>query len=498
MRRLHLALLPLLLACASKEAPVESWQHGARESAMERQKELAATPSKEQALDNLRLASMALAEGDQDLAEQALRRSAGPMTTFQADGEFAALVAAEQAKEWKGEPYEKSAAFFTLGVLLHAEGDRGNALAMYRSSVLADTGSVEQRYRSDFVPGWVMQALAFASEGEGGNAQQALDRGIDAWWSRHTIEVLNEALESDEVRETGGEDGDLARAVLAESFSAGTSAAPRDAHEAARATVSWAGDLLRVQRDRGAKERSGVFTAFRRGDFDRAAEALGPVSAAWQEAVQSRPTDPGEQGARFAAQLQLLLDEPPNTVLVVERGRGPVKTREGQHGQLMTIRPGPARVTRPEVRLGGEAVPAVELDDLLFQATTRGGRGVDGFLKGKAVYKDTSMVTGYVLLRAAEVAAWADNGDLAGVLAIAGGVLFISGAVTNPAADIRRWELAPGGWFLVSANLEPGAHTLSIDGSEHRLDVPAQGQLVALVPALPPHGSGVIAPRAGD
>jgi len=498
MRLIPVGLLSLLLACAPKEAPVESWQHGAREAGMERQKELAATPSKEQALDNLRLASMALAEGDQDLAEQALRRAAGPMTTFQADGEFAAVVGAEQAKEWKGEPYEKSAAFFTLGVLLHAGGDRGNALAMYRSSVLADTGSAEQRYRSDFVPGWVMQALAFASEGEAGNAQQALDRGIDAWWSRHTIEVLTKALQSETVRAAGGADGDLARAVLAESLSAGTSAAPRDAHEAARATASWAGDLLRVQRDRAKKERSGVFSAFRGNDFDRAAEALGPVSAAWQEAVQERPTDPGGRGARFAAQLQLLLDEPPNTVLIVERGRGPVKTREGEYGHVMTIRPGPGQVTRPEVRVGDEAVPAVELDDLLFQASTRGGRGVDGFLKGKAVYKDTSMISGYVLLRAAEVAAWSDKGDLAGVLAVAGGVLFISGAVTNPAADVRRWELAPGGWYLVSADLEPGSHTLRIDGSEHRLDVPAHGQLVALVPALSPHGSGVIAPRAQD
>ena len=43
---------------------------------------------------------------------------------------------------------------------------------------------------------------------------------------------------------------------------------------------------------------------------------------------------------------------------------------------------------------------------------------VDGFLKGKAVYKDTSMITGYVLLRTAEIAAWSDNDDLAIVAAI--------------------------------------------------------------------------------
>jgi len=128
------------------------------------------------------------------VAEQALRGAVVHMTTFQADGEWAAVLGAESAKEWKGEPYEKLAAFLTLGTLLYAKGDHGNALAMYKSAVLADTGTAEERYRSDFVPAWLMQALVYQAEREHGNAEQSMGRAIDSLWSRYTIGLLTESL----------------------------------------------------------------------------------------------------------------------------------------------------------------------------------------------------------------------------------------------------------------------------------------------------------------
>ena len=57
----------------------------------------------DQALDQLRLASMAYALGDATESETALRRAVGPMTTFRAEGEFAAMLGAESRKDWKGE-----------------------------------------------------------------------------------------------------------------------------------------------------------------------------------------------------------------------------------------------------------------------------------------------------------------------------------------------------------------------------------------------------------
>ncbi|MEC8423559.1 MAG: hypothetical protein VX000_07265, partial [Myxococcota bacterium] len=129
------------MGCAKPVPPPDIYEGGSRQEAIELQRAKAAEVDRDQALDQLRLASMSLAMGDRDEAEAALRRAVAQMTTFQADGEFAARIASEDKKEWKGEPYEKMAAFTTLGMLLWSEGDPGNALAMFKSAVLADTGS---------------------------------------------------------------------------------------------------------------------------------------------------------------------------------------------------------------------------------------------------------------------------------------------------------------------------------------------------------------------
>ncbi len=483
----------LCLACAPKSDRGLQVTSSA-DAALEAHKERAATASNQQALDNLRLASVALARGDQDLAEEALRRASSIMTTFRADGEFRAAVGAEQAKDWKGEPYEKMAAFLTLGLLLHAEGDRGNALAMYKSAVLADTGTAEERYRSDFVPGWLMQALAYQAEREQGNAEQAMGRAVDAWWSRHTAEVLSESLVATSVSSLSSARTEQAKLLLSEAMSAGLARAPRDPREAAEATIAFAPDLARVQRDRRRKER---LTAFRRmspKDFGQALEDLGPVAEAWMEQVGLQPDVAAVRGQAFARRMEDLLEDEPKVVLLIEAGRGPTKIRMGEYGEILTIQPGESPGT-PVVQLDGAGLAAVRLDSLSYQATTRGSRRVDGFLKGKAVYKDTSLITGYVLLRTAELAAWSDNDELALITAVVGGTLFVSGAVTNPRADVRQWREVPEAWYLVTADPEPGSHTLDVAGRSYTLEVPERGQLVQHITALPPYGSDTVGPR---
>lgn len=487
-----LALAP---ACGPKDsAGLDSL--GSSEAALETARERAATPSNRQALDSLDLASLALARGEQDLAEEALRRAAALMTTFQADGEFRAAVGAEQAKDWKGEPYEKMAAFLTLGLLLHAEGDRGNALAMYKSAVLADTGTAEERYRSDFVPGWVLQALAYEAEGERENARQAMKRAVDAWWSRHTMEVLSAALVRTSVPSLDRERAEHAKVLLAEALSAGVTAEARDPRAAAEATIAFAPDLARVQRDRKRKERRAAFKALRGGELDAALEDLGAVAEAWMGEVGSIPPETGSAARALARELEALLEDPPNVVLVVEKGEGPRKMRLGQYGEILSIVPG-REPREPRATLAGAPWRPVYLDSLSYQASTRGSRKVDGYLKGKAVYKDSSLISGYVLLRTAELAAWADNDDLALVTAIAGAALILTGALTNPRADIRQWGGVPEAWYLLTADLPPGTHTATLDGRTLTLEVPERGQLVQHITALPPHGSERVAPRDG-
>jgi hypothetical protein len=486
----------ILLGCAAKPSPVQSYLSGGQAEAIAAQKYRAAQDDADQALNQVRLASMAYATGDARTAEIALRGAVGHMTTFRADGEFRATVGAESSKDWKGEPYEKMAAFLMLGTLLHAQGDRGNALAMYKSSVLADTGTAAERYRSDFVPGWIMQALAYQAEGEHENARQFMQRGIDARWSRRTLDLTSEALVAVRVEGLGEEQHTLAKVILFAALSGGVTAAPRDPGEAARATQSIASDLILSQQALPARQRLPALQPLSKADFHTAAEALPAVVEPWRERCAAMPAEMWADEVRFAERMTALLAAAPNTILLVERGHAPQKQRLGRYGQLLQIVPDSRSAHPPAVLIDDRPQTAHWLDSASYQATTRGGRKVDAFLQGKAVFKDVSLISGQILLDIADSVAyqerWDRDGDssseLATALYLIGGALFVAGAVANPAADVRAWELMPEAWFLVAEDLKPGQHVLQVEGRAYALSVPARGQTVALVPRLTPGG----------
>ena len=484
-----LAFVVGIMGCAKPVPPPDIYEGGGRQAAIDQQRAEALVDDRDRALDNLRLASMALAMGDRDEGEAALRRAVGPMTTFQADGEFASRIGAEDRKEWKGEPYEKMAAFTTLGMVLWSGGDTGNALAMFKSAVLADTGTQQEAFRSDFLPGWVLQALVFAEEGERDNAEAALERGIDAYWSRHTVEELTRALEMARVRSLSSEESDAARAAVVAGLSAGVGRAPRDPEAAARATLSLLPDLLRIQEALPKKERLASLQQFSRADFSVARRALGPFGPAWVSTASRVGRVAQAESEAWTAQAEALLDTPPRLILVIERGSAPRKVQMGEYGELLSIQPGVRPPTAPRVTVDDRDAPALYLDETHFQASTRGGRRVDAFLRGKAVYKDASLIGGYVALRVAELAYLTDNDAVAAAAAIVGGVLAISSMVTNPAADTRAWEHAPGGWYLVAVPAEPGGHRVNIGQRSYTVEVPARGAAVHLIPRLPPGGA---------
>ena len=480
----------LAMGCAPKPTPVETYTVGDRDAAYEAQRQITAEADpRDQPLEQLRLGSMALAMGRPDAAEAAWRAAIARMTDFRADGEFRALVGAEDNKAWKGEPYEKMAAFVSLGALLHSRGDRDNALAMYKSAVLADTGSKEERYRSDFVVAFALQAIAYAAEREPDNAAQAMERAIDARVSRFTVDTLTDALRQIKSKDLTTEELDLARALLLAAMPGGVSAAPRDPVEATRTTVSWATDLLKQQQTLPKKERLPELAPFKDKQFGVAARALPQVAKLWSSAVAARPDASGDQGRALAAQLRGLLTSPPPVILLVEAGRGPTKIQTGDYGEVLTIVPSRSGGAPPMVSVdSGPPLASVALDDLNYQATTRGGRAVDGFLKGKAVYKDASMISAFALDVLSDIA-YASGNDTLGVIGdVVSIVALISSVATNPAADIRQWELAPNTWYIVGIEAPPGDHTVTVGSRRYQVRVPARGQDLHLIPALPPGG----------
>ena len=478
LRRLGVLVLLGVWGCAPKQpAPVDL-------ETMQQQQALASTPHRSQALEMLRLASMALERDERVLAEQALRDAIGLLGAPGGGGQIRSLVGTESTKDWKGEPYERMAAYLTLGNVLYASGDRDNALAMYKSALLADTGTEQEAFRSDFVSAWTLQALVYQAEGETENARRTMERAVDALWVREVTETLDDALVA-----VGGGSGatvaeQRAQQALLTALPGGVAVAPRDPVRAMEATQSRAIELLQSQRHLAPWKRMQGFGRFTPDDFSRAADEIPRVVREWQREAALR--DLAGHAQVLGPELEGLLKEAPNVVIIVENGRGPTKARLGEHGEQLSIVVG-HESGPPDLRVDGGRVAGLPLDSLSYQATTRGGRRVDAWLRGKAMYRDTGLVTGYVLLYLSQELAYAGEGDAARLVAIVGAGIFATAALTMPVADTRAWEQVPEAWYLLAGRWEPGEHLVTVGRRTITVEVPVRGQVVGFVPARGTH-----------
>ncbi len=87
----------------------------------------------------------------------------------------------ENAKIFKGDPYERSMAFFYRGVLYMQEGDWQNARAMFRSAVLQDAFAEEEQNRADWVIFDYLIAVCEAQLGRDFYAEQSYQRAMEQY-----------------------------------------------------------------------------------------------------------------------------------------------------------------------------------------------------------------------------------------------------------------------------------------------------------------------------
>lgn len=483
----HAILRTVLLAtlwgagCA-KQLPVDN------RTPIELQAERAAEQGPDQPLEQARLASMVWAEGDLDRAEKLLRAVVGRIQDQRGEGQLRATLGAEDRKEWKGEPYERMMAAFLLGTLLLEDGDTGNALAMSKAALLSDTGTSARPYRSDFVPAYVLQALAFHELGERNNAERSIEQAIDAVYLRTATGMLADRLV--EVEGPGGRGEGAARALLLAGLPAGLMAHPRDLHGAIDGALSYATDARALALDTPKRRRADDVRPLSNRELRTSLEALEPLVKGWHDAIADDATRLEEQLADDEGFLRSLMDKPPSLLLWVERGRGPVKVADGRYGEIQRIRSIGNAPTPPDLRVDGRVVASHYLDSVVWQAQTRGSRRVDGFLKGKAIFKDAAPFLGYAAMVAGDVARVleepGDSGAVGTALYILGAATWVAGWATNPRADTRTWLELPDELYLVAANPPPGRHTIDLDGRSYQVDIPDDGTVVHLIPQLGP------------
>jgi tetratricopeptide (TPR) repeat protein len=166
-----------------------------------------------------------------------------------------------------------------------------------------------------------------------------------------------------------------------------------------------------------------------------------------------------------------------NVLVFAEYGYGPRKYAAGEYGQLLRFYTddSPTRSARLVIGNGRKTYPLPPLDDLGFQATTRGGRVMDHILSNKAYFKTSANVAGDVALAGSVVAhdharyreRQGKDGNDAHLTAMGLGVLGaigkIASAATQTQADVRQWNNLPQRLSFAAIQLPPGQHSGRIE-----------------------------------
>ena len=167
------------------------------------------------------------------------------------------------------------------------------------------------------------------------------------------------------------------------------------------------------------------------------------------------------------------VDQP--VLVLFESGRSPYKYGSGKSGEILKWQSHelPMQTAKNACTAAGGSDCAVGSfvmgADLGFQATTRGGRPIDGVLNGKASFKEGAQGVATVASVVSEIgllaAATTGNRDAAGIGMIglfAGLVAQGMANATQAQADIREWEQLPATVWLGTGERKSASATLMV------------------------------------
>jgi hypothetical protein len=162
----------------------------------------------------------------------------------------------------------------------------------------------------------------------------------------------------------------------------------------------------------------------------------------------------------------------PNVLVIAETGFGPRKVPDGVGSyRLRYFRGKNFKEARSQVSIDDNAPTSLyPMEDVFWQAASRGGRQVDGIFEGKARFAQRNENIGTALTAASgEVALRQYNSDgstSSGTAAVADGLAVVSIAAlalsvrAKPAVDFRYWDNLPDAVHVQPMALAPGRHRL--------------------------------------
>jgi len=193
-------------------------------------------------------------------------------------------------------------------------------------------------------------------------------------------------------------------------------------------------------------------------------------------------------GARRSVS-ESILEEPQRGSLVClfDIGVGPIKEAGGPQGHMAVVTPRRSEARSAEVFVDGKSLGRSELlVDLDYQATTRGGKSMEGIRKGKAILKTVTGIGGAILLSEGLDGHGSNRGRKT---AIGLGLLAFS-LFTRAEADVRTWETLPDSVHALVADVPTGEQELTIVfRGRYGNEIPALSQTWTV--EVPTNGEGV-------
>jgi tetratricopeptide (TPR) repeat protein len=189
-----------------------------------------------------------------------------------------------------------------------------------------------------------------------------------------------------------------------------------------------------------------------------------------------------------------------NALILTETGRAPRKLADGVgHYELVYRRGKDFSEERGKLKLGDCLVQAYPMEDVAWQAMTRGGRPVERILKGQVVFKRTSQEVGVVLSHASAgvlIAAAAQREEdrredlqAAGIaLGLVSVVPLAIASQVKTRADTRYWDNLPDAVHVAATRFSAAPDRVGVTWTDKEGRAAGSGPSAPRVHAIPGGG----------
>lgn len=160
-----------------------------------------------------------------------------------------------------------------------------------------------------------------------------------------------------------------------------------------------------------------------------------------------------------------------NILVVIETGTSPRKVSDGPgHAELKFRKGRNFTETRAELDVNGVPFGAYLMEDIYWQASSRGGRPIDKILAGKVHFRQTTEKIGTTLTDISSASMILSSGfqnaggiqAASGALALVGIVNMALAANARPNADTRYWDNLPDTVHVYTGHIPQGNHQIKV------------------------------------